>query len=105
VTAVFRIREILIRIRILGSVQWITDPDPGLFVNDFQDAKKIKSLRSHKKSKSRFILSLLLVDGRIRIRKNYYGYGSGSGGPKNLPGARAVNDKPITTLINVLRRN
>jgi hypothetical protein len=26
---VFRIRDIFIRIRILGSVHWITDPDPG----------------------------------------------------------------------------
>jgi hypothetical protein len=25
---VFRIRDILIRIRILGSKDWITDPDP-----------------------------------------------------------------------------
>jgi hypothetical protein len=28
--AVFRIRDILIRIRILGSARWITDPDPNL---------------------------------------------------------------------------
>jgi hypothetical protein len=31
-------------IRILGSLQWLTDldpdPDPGLFVSDSQDAKK-----------------------------------------------------------------
>jgi len=37
--SVFRIRDILIRTRILGSVQWITDPvldtdpDPVLFVS------------------------------------------------------------------------
>jgi hypothetical protein len=39
---VFRIRDILIRIQIVGSVHWITDPDPdpdpALFVNGFQDA-------------------------------------------------------------------
>jgi hypothetical protein len=39
--ALFRIRDILvrIRIRILGSVHLIMDPepDPVLFVNDFQD--------------------------------------------------------------------
>jgi hypothetical protein len=28
--ALFRIRDILIRIRILGSARWITDPDPNL---------------------------------------------------------------------------
>jgi hypothetical protein len=43
--AVFRIRDILIRIRILGSVHWITDPDPDTgtahFGNGFQDTKKI----------------------------------------------------------------
>ncbi len=42
--AVFLIREILvrIRIRILRSVHLISnpDPDPALFVSDFQDASK-----------------------------------------------------------------
>jgi hypothetical protein len=41
--AVFRIRDILIRIRILGSVHWITDPDPypdtALFGSGFQEKK------------------------------------------------------------------
>ena len=34
-------RDILIRIRILGSVLWITEPDTALFGSDFQDANKI----------------------------------------------------------------
>jgi hypothetical protein len=42
--AVFRIRDILIRIRIriLGSVHWITDPDPdsSLFGIGFSDANQ-----------------------------------------------------------------
>ncbi len=47
---VFRIRGILrwIQIRILGSIQWITypdpdldlEPDPDLFVGSFRDANK-----------------------------------------------------------------
>jgi hypothetical protein len=40
----FRSRDILIRIRILGSAHWITDldpdPDPALFGSGFQVAKK-----------------------------------------------------------------
>jgi hypothetical protein len=35
-----RIRDILVRIRILGSVHLITDPDPALFVSEFQDTNK-----------------------------------------------------------------
>ncbi len=38
--AVFRIRDILVRIRILGSEHLITNPDPAPFVRDFQDANK-----------------------------------------------------------------
>ncbi len=42
--AVFRISEILIRIRILGSVLWISDPDldpePALLGSGFRDASK-----------------------------------------------------------------
>ncbi len=50
----FRIRGILRRIQILGSVHWITDPDPALdptpapdpdpalFVSGLQDANKKK---------------------------------------------------------------
>ncbi len=38
--SVFQIPDILIRIRILGSVHWITDSDPALFVSGFQDANK-----------------------------------------------------------------
>jgi hypothetical protein len=40
IKAVFRIRVILIRIGILGSVLLITDPDPALFDSIFQDANK-----------------------------------------------------------------
>jgi hypothetical protein len=39
---VFRIRDILIRIRILGSVHWITDPDPALFGSVFQNGNNQK---------------------------------------------------------------
>jgi hypothetical protein len=28
------------RIQILGSVHWVTDPDPALFISGFQDAGK-----------------------------------------------------------------
>jgi hypothetical protein len=51
VTSVFRIRDILIRFRILGSVHWIMDPDlypasdPALFFSGFQGAKKEIVLR------------------------------------------------------------
>ena len=38
----FRISDILIRIRILGSVHWITDPEPALFGSVFQDGKNQK---------------------------------------------------------------
>ncbi len=42
IKAVFRIRVILIRIRIFGYIIWITDPDPdpALFDSIFQDANK-----------------------------------------------------------------
>ncbi len=99
----FRIRAILRRIRILGSVQRITDPVPALFVNGCQETKYLyffkvflfftflgiftsvfkdgKSLRSHK---IKVFLNFLLVDGNnrihIRIRTNNYG----SGRSKNL---------------------
>jgi hypothetical protein len=38
--AKFRICDVLRRIQILGSVQWITDPDPALFVSGFPDVNK-----------------------------------------------------------------
>jgi hypothetical protein len=40
---VFLIRDNLVQTRILGSAHWITDPDPdpALFVRDFQDSKKV----------------------------------------------------------------
>jgi hypothetical protein len=40
--AMFRIRDILKRIRILGPVHWVTDPapDPGIFISGFRDANK-----------------------------------------------------------------
>ncbi len=40
--SVFRIWDIFVRIRILGSVHLITDedPDPALLVNNYQDANK-----------------------------------------------------------------
>ena len=38
--SVFRIRDILIRIRIIGSVYWITDQDPALFGSGLKDANK-----------------------------------------------------------------
>jgi hypothetical protein len=49
-TAVFQIRDILRRIRILRSKHWITEtdldpvpnPHPALFVNGFQDVNKKK---------------------------------------------------------------
>jgi len=37
---VFRIRDILVRIRIQGSI--LTDQDPALFVSDLQDISKKK---------------------------------------------------------------
>jgi hypothetical protein len=48
VVAVFRIRDIWIRIQILGSVHWVADPDldpasgHALFFSGFQDANKNK---------------------------------------------------------------
>ncbi len=38
----FRIRDIMIRIRLLGSVHWITDPNPALFCSVFQDGNNQK---------------------------------------------------------------
>ncbi len=38
--AVFRIRDILVRFRILGSVHFDPALDPALFVSDLQDSKK-----------------------------------------------------------------
>jgi hypothetical protein len=41
--SLFRILEILVRMRMVGFVDWITDPnldaDPALFVSAFQDVK------------------------------------------------------------------
>jgi hypothetical protein len=36
--------DIFIRIRILGSIHWITDPDPALFASGFQETNKKKFL-------------------------------------------------------------
>jgi hypothetical protein len=104
--ALFRIRDILIQIRILGvgSVHWITDPDPypdtALFGSGFQDKKIVllpsffayfllhadvtsvfednMSFGSHKTVENVVYLISLHIDGRIRIwiRTNYYGSGS-----------------------------
>ncbi len=38
--SVFRFRDILRRIRVLGSVHWIRDPDPSLFASGVRDANK-----------------------------------------------------------------
>jgi hypothetical protein len=38
IISVFRIYDIFVRIR--GPVLWLTEPDPALFVSDFQDANK-----------------------------------------------------------------
>ncbi len=38
--AVFRIRDILRRIRILGSVHWVPDSNPALSVSGFQETNK-----------------------------------------------------------------
>ncbi len=105
---VFRIRDILVRIRIRGSPYvWLTDPtpDPGLFVSDLQDTYSKNFFRvfllitfgryryqhfqhSHN-SRSQGFFTLLLNDGRIRIipltngsgsgRTKTYGSGSGPG--------------------------
>jgi hypothetical protein len=40
VFAMFRIRDILVRIRNLESVLLKTDPDSALYVSDFKDANK-----------------------------------------------------------------
>jgi hypothetical protein len=78
--AVFRIRDISIRIRLLGSVHLITDPDPGLLVSGFQDTNKkyffffqvfclLLSFGTYYIHQSLKITShnFLLIDGRIRI--------------------------------------
>jgi hypothetical protein len=80
ISAVFRIRDILREIRILGSVHWITDPDlaldpdlsnffclllsVGKFTSVFNDNM---SLRSHKTVDMKFFIIFLLVDRLIRI--------------------------------------
>jgi hypothetical protein len=38
--AMFQIRDILILIRTLGSVHWISEQDPAFIVSGFQDANK-----------------------------------------------------------------
>ncbi len=93
--SVFRVRDILVRIRILGSVPLTSGShcDPALFVKDLQDANKKyffsckfecfflfedtftsffeNKNKSHKEvtkqKKSRFFFIFLLVDGRVRI--------------------------------------
>jgi hypothetical protein len=71
---VFWIHDVLIRIRILGSVHWIIDPDSALFFNGFQDGFStffwlITYFRyiniSNKTVKNNVFLNYLLVDGRI----------------------------------------
>jgi hypothetical protein len=110
--AAFRIRDVLIWFQILGSVHWITDPDPALFSGGFlrvitkicycfkpfcayylycmyicmrrQRLQVIK--KSVKLKKSRFFSVLLLIDRRIwfRIRIRKHNYGPGSVRPKNI---------------------
>ncbi len=75
----FRIRDILVRIWICGSVP-ISDPDPALFVSDLQDAFYFLKVHLHLSSKrkchkkvtkqqnSGFFSIFLFDDGRIRIR-------------------------------------
>ncbi len=94
-SAVFRIHDILIRIKILRFIHWITDPDPDLFFSGFPDANKkyvffllltglyllvgstftvhvhqSSMITNHteviEKWKSRFSLIFLLRNGRIR---------------------------------------
>jgi hypothetical protein len=94
-----RTRNILVRIR---QYHWLTDPDPAsrwqqkiFFFPQFFFAyffikvhlphvSKIKSVKekSSNSKKSRFFLRFLLDDGRIPIRTN--NDGSGSGRPKNI---------------------
>ncbi len=110
---VFRIRDVLIWIKIRGSeYHWITDselislvafkmPKRNKFItffyclflmccryayiynvyytSVFRDNKLLR--RSHKTVEIKGFLILLRVDGRIRIRTNIYG--SGTGRPKN----------------------
>ncbi len=91
-----RIREILRRIRILGSLHWITDLDPdldpALFVSGFQDATKknfnvfclllsVGTLHLHQSSKK--IRSHTTVE--IKFFLNFFAYrwkDPNPGGPK-----------------------
>ncbi len=63
----FRIRDILIRIRILGSVHWITDPVPdqysALFGCDIQDANKKNQFFAY------FLTSVFKDNMSLRIHK------------------------------------
>ncbi len=81
---VFRIRDILVRIRIRGSVPLTSGSfsDPALFVSDLQEPKKIfvqiflllffkgtfTSFFKDKKQKKRFFLLILRDDERIQVR-------------------------------------
>jgi hypothetical protein len=84
--SVFRIRDILVRIRILGSVPTLLtypDPDPAVFVSDPQNANKNNcsaydffKVHLHHSSQIQKVLKnsqsnrnqgFLLDDGRIRI--------------------------------------
>ncbi len=88
--AVFRIRDvlILIRILILGSVHLITDPDLDLLstyctICTFTSAlKDNKSLRSHKTEEIKVFNKHFACWWRIRIRTNNYGYGFVSWRPR-----------------------
>ncbi len=82
---------ILRRIRIVGSVHWITDPDPALFFSGFRcityystftsvfKDNKFKT-KSKRTVEIKVFLNFLLVDGRTRIRK--HNCESGSWRPK-----------------------
>jgi hypothetical protein len=48
-------RDIIIRIRIGGSVPLTTDPDPALFVSDLLDATNFLKFFSHFSLKIRYI--------------------------------------------------
>ncbi len=74
----FRIRDILIRIRILGSVHWITDPDPALFGSVFQDGNNQKitffgifllTVGTSTSIMSMRSLGFIKPSGRIMLRK------------------------------------
>jgi hypothetical protein len=81
--AVFRVLDILRLIRILGSVHWITnpDPDPALFVSGFRDTNKGSraGFGSYKYFRIRILEAQKL---RIRIRNSGFLFTTSSGDGK-----------------------